>query len=160
MSCPKCERSYAVGAARGPTQELNEPVEKLATNAAMCLLCKHGGERETCALTNKAIIQLTVEGSCPIGRHSNPQTSGIVVKWRKLRWYGVPKLERRRLPEQYKIPGCGCIKVLKDGWVWVKEKSRILAALFFEPAALRVIGERRKGQGRMHTPRPRQKPNV
>ena len=52
----------------------------------------------------------------------SPTYKDGVIRWLGLDWYGVPYPVRLRLvrdgklTHQSKLPGCGCIKVLKDAW--------------------------------------------
>jgi hypothetical protein len=62
---------------------------------------------------------------CPLGRWPDAQGQ---VHWRGMEWYGVPFPIRLRvaLAKAWAVfretfgadylPGCGCIKLLKDGW--------------------------------------------
>lgn len=52
----------------------------------------------------------------------NPTYVDGVMRWAGIDWYGVPYPVRLglvrmgKLSHQSKLPGCGCVKVLKDAW--------------------------------------------
>jgi len=111
------------------------------TTAAMasCAACA-GADATDCPVSGLPILEhvkgratLTVRGkpagvACPLGRH--PDAAGVVRRW-GVAHYGVPMLERLWLwttayqdadPREFiaALPGCGCIKALKDAWLGLR----------------------------------------
>ena len=93
--------------------------------AAMCLTCLDadrgfGMDAIHCTVSGKTIETHVLQSdlTCPEGKH--PDSDGCIT-WGGVRWYGVPMpvrwLLRRKLTGP--LSGCGCIKLLKDCWVWV-----------------------------------------
>lgn len=91
---------------------------EIVTNALMC----HGCARRWGPLCPSGrFVSVHIENrDCPRGRF----VKDGVVRWWWIRWIGVPmplrwwaRLTLRKCP---KAPGCGCVKVLKDGWERVK----------------------------------------
>lgn len=89
--------------------------DDVVTAAAMCASCAHAGI-VMCTLDGKPLTTHARAVDCPKGRH--PKDG--VVKWALLGWYGVPFpirwwLKRKQLVSNPdRLPGCGCIRVLKD----------------------------------------------
>lgn len=54
--------------------------------------------------------------SCPVGKH--PDLNGM-VRFMGIEWYGVPAFLRWLLVFKLtgNVPGCGCVRVLKDLWL-------------------------------------------
>lgn len=117
MSCGDCVKKPA--ASRG----------EIHTRAAMCSVCRAGergtsdfGRRGTvrCSVSGRDIRDHVVHGSpCPLRVH--PEPGELVLRWARVEWYGVPmpvRLWLRRRPGAFE--GCGCIKPLKDAWVWCR----------------------------------------
>jgi hypothetical protein len=95
----------------------------------MCHLCEHArrdlihpwavGAVE-CRISGDPVIWhiRTPLPTCPKSRH------GQLVSWLGLAWYGVPYPVRFALRWRLKgkLPGCGCIKVIKD---WTNKETAI-----------------------------------
>jgi len=114
MSCGGCVK---VGNPKGYTKSKGgfHIADDAMTAAAMCSACPKAG-LVMCLVDGKALINHARTVTCPIGRH--PKNG--VVTWLGINWYGTPlpirfllkwrgKITQRRL-----LPGCGCIKRLKD----------------------------------------------
>jgi hypothetical protein len=66
----------------------------------------------TCSATGRTLQEMITSPApiCPLGRH------GPLVRWLWIVWYGVPMPIRLFLKHRLTgpLPGCGCIKPLKD----------------------------------------------
>lgn len=90
--------------------------ERLAERATLCLACPERHAMTTCSLNGRPLSENVKRGVCPDGRF--PDKDGV-VGWLGVRWYGVPAPIRWvwnviRLGKMKKLPGCGCIKFLRD----------------------------------------------
>jgi hypothetical protein len=97
--------------------------------AAMCHICEHArrdpfrpweiGAVE-CRISGEPTLWhiRTPQPTCPKGRHAP------LVRWLGVVWYGVPYPIRLALRRRLKgmLPGCGCIKVIKD---WTNKEIAI-----------------------------------
>lgn len=117
MSCGGCSKPKA--AAKGYTKSADGRMiqDDTMTAAAMCAACQNAG-LVMCLVDGKALTTHARAVDCPKRRH--PKDG--VVRWAWLDWYGVPfpirwQLARTgKITARSKLPGCGCIKVLKDLW--------------------------------------------
>lgn len=107
-----------------------EPRQAERERGAMCHLCPMA-ERDTlepwaigavrCTISGLQIQEHTVAAApCPLGMH--PDAQGL-VRWAWLIWYGVPDPIRLALANRLTgpLPGCGCVKYIKD--IYVKESA-------------------------------------
>lgn len=85
--------------------------------AAMCAACQHGGAlggaTVECRVSGRPIAEHVRGGAvCPVGAHPK----GGVLTWLGILWYGVPMPIRVALRDKLSgpLPGCGCVKFLKD----------------------------------------------
>lgn len=99
--------------------------DRRRTAAAMCVACPRSGIIQgvrICTESGRTTISHTDAQDCPIGRH--PDKAGI-VRWRWLRWYGVPMPLRWKIKDRLTkpLPGCGCVKPIKDLWLRLRGSS-------------------------------------
>lgn len=85
--------------------------------AVMCQTCPHasrsqGGIAVLCTISGLLVADhiKAKKPACPKKRH------GATIEWLRIVWYGVPMPIRVWMMDRLTgpLPGCGCIKVLKD----------------------------------------------
>jgi len=117
MSCGACSKPKATGAGYTKSASGVSVRDDVMTAAAMCASCAHAGI-VMCTLDGKALTTHARSLDCPKGRHP---VNGF-VRWLWVEWIGVPYpirwwLARKgKVTDISKLPGCGCIRFLKDLW--------------------------------------------
>jgi len=120
MSCGGCVQGKAVSGpyTKGADGRLYQ--DDVMTADAMCAACRYAGP-VICSVSGKPARGHSARQDCPKGRHPK---SGV-VRWLGVWWYGVPYPIRRylkaigKVKDYRKLPGCGCIKAIKDALVLV-----------------------------------------
>lgn len=124
MACASCQQS-------GPHAD-----QVRRARAVLCHSCvwasRERGQHRRWTAVGCTVSGKTVEHhvsscapSCPKKKH--PDMAGM-VRWLWIEWYGVPKPLRWVVRPTGPVPGCGCIKVLKNAWLWAKPRILRLVA--------------------------------
>lgn len=111
MGCTPCQ------------QRARDARDRSKACAAMCSVCDHIADDMTaCTVDGRPALSRP----CPERHH--PDDAGV-LEWRGVEWYGVPMPVRLVLSRRWAVrllglrgvyrdlPGCGCIRVLKDAWM-------------------------------------------